>query len=465
MKILYLFLLLTFTSVQAMEKNESFRMIQNQLQSTNSDKIAIIVELKNDRDTSEQESLQQVTSIKSDIMAGLSRLGQLETRKFNNLPIMAMQVNEIGLQELEKNPNVVKVYQNKLRKQLLNNSTVQVQANLAWANREEGAGVTIAIVDAGFSNFTYMFDAPGKVPKEACFTSTVNIGGVQLYANCWPNNTETAFGEDAAAQNCNPCADGNDHGSLVAGVAAGNSTDFGNVLRGVAIESSVIAVNVFSRVQDQRVCGFNSSSCVVALDSDVLAGLDYVYSQRELHDIAAVNLSLGSGAFQNECDNVSVYTSAINRFKESNIAVVAAAGNAGSGTSIIEPACVSNAIAVGSIGTSNNVSVFSNSNSLVDFWAPGEDILTDSGNCLNCWESVSGTSFSAPHVTGAFAILRSYNKNFTVDQIKGFLSESGLPITDPLNGITRPMIQINDALNLAPRPLSLSPLIYLLLED
>ena len=121
--------------------------------------------------------------------------------------------------------------------------------------------------------------------------------------------------------------------------------------------------------------------------------------------------------------------------------------------------------AVGSVNDTNSVSVFSDSNGLIDFWAPGENIVSSNGDCLNCYASVNGTSFSAPHVSGAFAILKSFNKNLTVDQIETVLKTSGLPITDPLNGITRPLIQISDALDIVPGPLGIIPILQLLLLD
>ena len=453
-------------SAQAMDKTESFREINSQLQNSKTPDISVIVELQSrfDVNASEDQALRQSESIKAGLMSKLSRVGAREHKHYKHLSIMAIQVGIKGLKELEKSSDVKKVYPNKLRKHSLRSSTVQVQADKAWARNHQGRRVTIAIVDAGFSNFTDMFNAPGKVVKEACFTTTINIQGFQLYGNCWPNNSEMRIGPDSAYGGCSPCAAGNDHGSLVAGVAAGNADQYSPKLKGVARESSVIAVNVFSRTADQRLCGSNGS-CVVALDSDVLAGLDYVYSQRNQHDIAAVNLSLGGGAFQNSCDDSSVFTEVINRFKSSNIAVVVSVGNAGSGTSISEPACVSNAIAVGSVGDTNEVSFFTNSNHLVDFWAPGENITTDCGDYLNCYETVNGTSFSAPHVSGAFAILRSFNMKLTVDEILAVLKTSGIPIKDPLNGITRPLIQINNALDIAPRPTTITPITSLLLLD
>ena len=448
-----------------MDKAESLREIQKQLQNSTTPDISVLVELQSTFGTnaSEDQAFRQSENMKADLMSRLSRVGAREHKHYKHLSIMAIQVGVKGLQELERSPDVKKVYPNKLRKHSLRSSTKQVQADKAWARNQLGRRVTLAIVDAGFSNGTDMFNAPGKVVKEACFTTTINIQGFQLYGNCWPNNSEMNFGPDSAHGGCSPCAAGNDHGSLVAGVAAGNADQYSPKLKGVARESSVIAVNVFSRTSDQRLCG-NTGTCVVALDSDVLAGLDYVYSHRNQYNIAAVNLSLGGGAFKNSCDDSSVFAGAINRFKNSNIAVVVSAGNAGSGTAISEPACVSNAIAVGSVGDTNDVSNFTNSNHLIDFWAPGENITTDCGDYLNCYKTVNGTSFSAPHVSGAFAILRSFNLKLTVDEISALFKTSGMPIKDPLNGITRPLIQINNALDIAPRP-TITPITSLLLLD
>ena len=204
------------------------------------------------------------------------------------------KVNEKSLQELEKSSTVKKIYLNQLRRHSLRSSTIQVQADKAWARGEEGNGITVAIVDAGFRSSVDMFNSPGKVVAEACFTTNATISGVQIFANCVLNNGTVSIGPGAAGPGGNNTgAAGNDHGSLVAGVAAGNADEFSPRLQGVARESSIIAVNVFSRVENANFCGFDAifgPVCVVALDSDVLAGLDYIYSLRDQHIIAAANL-------------------------------------------------------------------------------------------------------------------------------------------------------------------------------
>lgn len=451
----------------AMSKSESFSMVHNQLNQSKQADISVIIEFSDlsVRSESDEQILIRSANMKVGMMKKLAPMGVREHKRFKHLPMMALEVNEHSLNELKNNPAVKKVYLNQLRKHLLRSSTRQVQADQAWARGFSGEGQTVAIVDAGTARHVDML--LGKVVEEACFTTQVLIQGIQVYSNCWPGNWEFNEGESAASANCSPCAAGNEHGSTVAGVAVGNATQYTPIYKGVAIGADLIAVNVFSRVQDVRVCGEDPNSgpsCVVALDSDILAGLDYVFSLRNKHNIAAVNLSLGAGAYTNACDGQSVYTTIINQLHAAGIAVVAAAGNEASGTTISEPACISKAIAVGSVGDNNAVSGFSNSNALIDFWAPGENITSSGGHFID-YVTVDGTSFSAPHVSGAIAILKSYNNKLSVDEIKTILQTSGTQITDPLNGISRPLIQISNALDITPRALGIIPLLQLLLLD
>ncbi len=57
---------------------------------------------------------------------------------------------------------------------------------------------------------------------------------------------------------------------------------------------------------------------------------------------------------------------------------------------------------------------------------------------------------AAPHVAGAFAILKQAAPNATVSQMLAALQTSGQPVFDPLNSLIKPRIKILDALAALP---------------
>lgn len=81
-----------------------------------------------------------------------------------------------------------------------------------------------------------------------------------------------------------------DHGTRVAGIAAG---DYGS-LSGIAKGVNIIAVKIFSKFTAGDCDG---SPCIMCWNSDTIAGLEYVYSLRTSYNIAAVNLSLDGGRY------------------------------------------------------------------------------------------------------------------------------------------------------------------------
>ena len=59
---------------------------------------------------------------------------------------------------------------------------------------------------------------------------------------------------------------------------------------------------------------------------------------------------------------------------------------------------------------------------------------------------MQGTSMAAPHVAGAFAVLRSKYPNASVDEMLAVLKRSGHVVSDQTNGLNVPRIQVNQAL-------------------
>jgi subtilisin family serine protease len=104
-----------------------------------------------------------------------------------------------------------------------------------------------------------------------------------------------------------------------------------------------------------------------------------------------------------------------------NIIVVASSGNSGT-DQIHYPSGLKETISVGATDQNDQLAGFSNRGSTVDLVAPGVDIL--STNAGGGYGSAQGTSFSAPMVSAAAAVLLSRNPALTVEQVRNQLKTS-----------------------------------------
>jgi subtilisin family serine protease len=247
------------------------------------------------------------------------------------------------------------------------------------------------------------------------------------------------------------------HGTHVAHTAAGAN--------GVASSASIVAIQVFHPWWDSQ----KQVWIPKTFDSDWIQALDYTYNTlRFYYKIAAVNLSLGGGAYSGYCDNVNNSTAAaaywMYNLKLQNIATVVSSGNENWSAYIGFPACVSHAISVGNTtyDTSQGkydavfagVDIGSNSNATLDLLAPGTDVCSafpvfldtqdNAKDGINC--AFIGTSMAAPHVAGAIAVLKAFRPGATVDQEVNALWYSGSNVYDSRNGVTRPRINVYAAL-------------------
>ena len=153
-------------------------------------------------------------------------------------------------------------------------------------------------------------------------------------------------------------------------------------------------------------------------------------------------MSLGGGYYSSACDSrAPAIASIINRLTNAGIAVVIASGNSGMNGYISHPACISNAVAVGSSTKTDGLSSFSTPSPLIDLLAPGEAITA--GVPSRSYRRMSGTSMAAPHVAGAFALLRSYDPNVSVLQLQTALACSGEHIER--SGVSRNRIDMRSA--------------------
>ena len=382
--------------------------------------------------------------------ASLSRLPHRVIHEFQDFPFMALSLTPGGLQALESLRGVVtEVLEDQLNRPFLGESIPLVQADQAWAGgfaglNLDGTGTVIAILDTGVDkNHAFL---SGKIIAEACFSS--NDSNLSATSVC-PGSAETSTATGSGV----PCnANGCDHGTHVAGIAAGGST---GGFAGVAPGAGIMAIQVFSQFSDAFICQLSGdpAPCALAFTSDVLAGLQHVYSQRSLLNIAAVNISLGGQSSAAPC-NTDPRASIIRSLKTANIATVVASGNGGEGSRISAPACVPDAVSVGSTGdgsggsTTDEVSLFTNSATFLSLLAPGDSIISSIPG--GGFAAFQGTSMATPHVAGAFAILKQAAPNAAVSQMLAALQTSGQAVFDPANGLTKPRIRILAALDELP---------------
>lgn len=356
-----------------------------------------------------------------------------KAKPFRSIPFMAMKVDEAALQGLAKNPLVTSIQEDRIHRPSLDASVPRIGADTTATKGYDGSGWAVAVLDTGVDN-THPFLA-GKVVAEACYSTTdVNASTTTV---C-PNGEESMVGAGAGVD-CTSTIPGCDHGTHVAGIAAGASGG----LSGVASGADIISVQVFTRVDNSTYCG-GFSPCLVAYTSDIILGLEHILSLSNSYDIAAANLSMGSGYHPEHCDSIAAAEKAvIDNLLSAGVATTASSGNEYYADAIGDPACISTVISVGATTDADTVADYSNSADILTLLAPGSSIYSSvPGGGYESWD---GTSMAAPHVAGALALLRQKESNATVSELVTALQATGEGITD-VNGITKPRIQVDAAM-------------------
>ncbi|HET9143594.1 S8 family peptidase [Actinophytocola sp.] len=183
-----------------------------------------------------------------------------------------------------------------------------------------------------------------------------------------------AGGVDFVDDDNNP-DDGNGHGTFIASIIGG--TRFG-----VAKEIRIVPV---------RVLGNNGAGSI----ADVIAGVDWVAANARKP--AVVNMSLGGSA------NPAL-DSAVRAAIASGVTFVVAAGSSASDAGNFSPARVPEAITTAATQINDCVFTPSNFGPLIDLYAPGASITGAWATSDTATSTLSGTSFSTPHVVGGAAL-------------------------------------------------------------
>jgi len=359
--------------------------------------------------------------------------GAREVVRLDTLPVVILDAPRSALNRLANHPLAANVAEDALAMPHLSGSVALIHADLAQ-QEANGAGVAIAIVDTGV-DAAHPF-LGGRVIAEACFSTNNSAQGA---TSLCPGGGSQAFGPGAAA----PCSLSNcDHGTHVAGIAAGNG--------GVAPGASIIAVQIFSKIAS---CSAFSlpSPCALSYVSDQLRAFDWLASTAFTPPLAIVNLSLGVGTFTSvaACDASPIGTAmfpAIARLRNQGVTTVASSGNNGATNALSLPGCLSNVVSVGATTKTNpeQVASFSNSAPFLTLLAPGVGIVSSTTG--GGFATKSGTSMAAPHVAGALALLRSARPGYPSDAYVTALVNTGTPILDTRNGVIKPRIDVAAAL-------------------
>jgi thermitase len=231
-----------------------------------------------------------------------------------------------------------------------------------------------------------------------------------------------------------PCAflpqDDYGHGTHAAGIAAALTNNSTGVA-GVSWGARVMPIKVLN--------SFGNGTY-----ENVAAGIVWAVD----HGAQIINLSLGG------INPSAVLESAVQYAYSNNVLMVASSGNQGS-SSVLYPARYPQVVAVGASNMNNLPANFSNYGPEVDLAAPGENIY--STWIGNSYQYRTGTSMSAPYVSGLAAVLFSYISG--ADAVRGVMESTALDIGptgwDDYSGAG--LIQMDAALALVvpPTPTSL----------
>ena len=229
---------------------------------------------------------------------------------------------------------------------LLYFSRQKVNVQPVWDQGFTGQGQVVVVIDSGIDPEHPMFT--NKIVHEACF-STVHES---YHESLCPSGGEREIGHGSASH-CPSVTflEGKacEHGTFVAGIAVGNDPNDGDDGRGIAIDSELIPIQVFTIIDDRYICSEDSflrrDRCSRAFTSALLDATNYVVDISNDYNIAAVNMSVGGEPQTGGCDTNPI-KKAVDILRGMGIATVAATGNDGETNQMRSPACVTSTISV-----------------------------------------------------------------------------------------------------------------------
>jgi subtilisin family serine protease len=196
------------------------------------------------------------------------------------------------------------------------------------------------------------------------------------------------------------------HGTAVASIAAAAA---GGV-RGVSPSSPVIPIKIFDDAGTSTADNF-------------IAGIERAISAHA----GVINVSAAGSATALDPATRRDVQQAIDTAVSLGIPVIAASGNEGD-DSLDIPAALAHVIAVGATDESGATASYSNTGSGLDLVAPGSNLVTAAPSvlCSSGYATVTGTSFAAPVVAGAAALMLAEHPDIDVSQVTDMVRLQGV---------------------------------------
>ena len=392
---------------------------------------AFIVNLKLEIDavSDDAEREARIAEVRARLLDRLPRTEVDVLRAYTLVPAVALRASTVWRDAIAAMPEVESVQDDLKMVANLKYAAPMVQAPDAHKLGVTGVGVRIAVIDTGVD--AAHPDLAKHVAAQHCFTQGA----------CPPYGTS----EGSLA------TDDEGHGTHVAGivVSAGKVASLG-----IAPGGDVVAVKVLDK------SGSGSQS-------DILAGLDWVAAHAKALNIRVVNMSLGSQeSWTASCDKSDPATAkTLKLLGQKGVAVFAAAGNEGVLNGLGNPACLSQAHAVGAVYThdlpsanypglcadkapkAGKLTCFSNRGKNLKLVAPGAPIV--SVGMGGGTATMSGTSQATPVVAGVAALAFACKPSLTSAALATLLQQTGKPVFDAATGQTFRLVQAAAAVKAA----------------
>lgn len=362
-------------------------------------------------------------------LAQLQQIGIQGGTRFRVLPMVYVSGTRSQINSISRLPAVRSIYGNRT---LTFNSDpyfkttgiqrVAADSDLNTRNNNlpiSGRNVTVAVLDTGING--QHADLAGRVAQNVRLADAQSAPASFLY----PVPVENLSNTDPVAG----------HGTFVAGVIAASGTSSAGRYSGVAPGS--------------RLLGMSAGDLNL---TSVLSGFDYLLDRGANYSVRVVNCSFSANTVFDYNDPVNIATKMLT---DRGVNIVFSAGNSGSGNGTLNPYSIAPwVIGVGATDQNGTLAGFSSRGTFggeqqqPTLVAPGVNIAslrtapstTSVGGLAGAdlqrltpgemphYTTASGTSFSAPQVAGAVALMLEANPSLQPAEVKDILSRTATPL-------------------------------------